>query len=303
MSLLAYMTGDLESSDRYYQHAKDLAKKLRHPGTNHFLLGQLSWNTRSALSISTAKHIWAALSGSVGWELVGAVMLGSTMIAHGQISEGIDIIEYAMFQYFESANMSTEISQFYYFPITTVLEAYIQARQVDKGLAMATDILNNLDVLEAETIFGKAEMMRQKANLLIMKQYPDFVPEMHKVMKEDPSAVQDMLSTCQIPLKPLKTVTNPAPPPQHQQHNVVSEDIEALLCSAINSAHVRGLYTIELRCAIDMVRYFLHIGSIKQAVDTVLIVKDCVSRMKGSEDAIELQKARYIISLVEACLQ
>lgn len=298
MSWVQYMSGNFEASERSFGFAKELVKRVHHTGTTHLMLAGLLWNFRGSVSVDTALKIDAIIHADFPWGPVGKAILGTALITNGQHNEGMDAIELAIKQMLGRKGDSTHL---YIAPL--ILEAYIQTRSVDRGLSIANYILKKHSEYNIEGFLGKPELLRQKANLFILKKYPDFIPEPQTIKLADAS-IQDIvnLSEPEIHLDQVMPAYGPLEPPMGIQYQSTSEiendDIEMMLRSAMNLAQTRGLYTIELRCAIDLTRFFLYLGDARQAVDAVQIVKSSCARMKGPADTRELQRAHYVISLV-----
>mmetsp|Transcript_3217 Transcript_3217/g.4431 ORF Transcript_3217/g.4431 Transcript_3217/m.4431 type:complete len:222 (+) Transcript_3217:328-993(+) len=185
-----------------------------------------------------------------------------------------------------------------------VLGAFLRAGCVIKGLRFANYALNIFEQTQIESYPGKAEILRLKANLLILKQYPDFMPEPQVGGEDADRYAEELMAVYETLPKapPYKPRSGPLPrltmldTPVEDEEN--PSDIESLFKLALELARSKDLVIVELRCSVDLLRYYMHIGNMEQAWNTVPIVKEVMSRMKGNPNKGELHRANFVISLV-----
>eukprot|EP00027_Filamoeba_sp_ATCC50430_P012124 CAMPEP_0168572408 /NCGR_PEP_ID=MMETSP0413-20121227/17922_1 /TAXON_ID=136452 /ORGANISM="Filamoeba nolandi, Strain NC-AS-23-1" /LENGTH=289 /DNA_ID=CAMNT_0008605463 /DNA_START=407 /DNA_END=1273 /DNA_ORIENTATION=- len=285
--------------------ARDLCRKFSHRETSNLMLAALPflWNYQQGrLPLHTAQKITAALQHDSLFAPMATLLLGQVLISNGQHEEGVRTMEAGICQLVERWGDSADLCM-----APLLLEGYIQTRNVDKGLYTINYVLKKCTDLNIEGFLGKAELLRLKAKLLLMKKYPDYKPDVQVtngqiVMAE--SVVNEILEY-------------PVSSPEDKFHNITSmhynnettryrpticinfpgrsatiqpsldsiphteitasnEEVEILLRSALNLSHTRGMYTIEVRCAIDLARFFLLCGDRTQVMEASQILKEAL---------------------------
>jgi len=302
MSLMEYMTGNTDASERTWGFAKQLCKKVSHKGTTHMMLAALGWTLKGTVSVSTAAKIYSMLQKDYYWEPMALLLEGRALIAAGRHKEGLNEVEHAVSQLVERIGDSGDLLL-----VPSLLDAYVQTRSVEKGLWIANYLLNKCASLGLEGYLGKSELLRQKANLLIIQRHPDYIvdsqitsniePAIHELLVLADNQGGYQMTTVRpvndtLVLHATTTMTNTQPENAY-------EDIEGVLQAAMHLAHSQGLYTVELWCAMDWLRFLLYGGQKLRARELVPVLKDIWARMKGSENTKEFQKLKVLISLVE----
>mmetsp|Transcript_3218 Transcript_3218/g.4434 ORF Transcript_3218/g.4434 Transcript_3218/m.4434 type:complete len:602 (+) Transcript_3218:2-1807(+) len=252
-----------------------------------------------ALSLPVAKKIHSMLEFSC-YDHIGKISLGIVMINNCDFKNGVELVERAIMQALATGKQNTT----HLFLAPVVLEAYLRAGYVTKGLRFAHYALNVFEQTDTETYLGKAELLRLKANLLILKQCPDFMPEPQVGGEDADRYAEDLIAVYETLPKapPYKPRSGPLPrltmldTPVEDEEN--PSDIESLFKLALELARSKDLVIVELRCSVDLLRYYMHIGNMEQAWNTVPIVKEVMSRMKGNPNKGELHRANFVISLV-----
>ena len=299
MVVMEYISGNLQQAERYFNFAKDLCKKLSHAGTIKMLLACVVWDYKTS-SLEIAEKISQIVHKEPLWGSLANIIVGHALIASGRHQEGLQTVEAGV-----SATMAKFGNSIDVCLATPLLEAYIATHSIEKGVGVANHILKKSNEFNLESCLGKAELLRQKATLLMLKKFPDFVPE-SSMQRVTDSSIADLIAfgeqlnnnqNVMLGPQPLPVLNSFAHVPTTSTESA-NEDIELLLRSAINLAHTRGLCLVELNCAIDLVKYFVHCGDKTQAQETVQIVKDACSKIKGDPLCKEFQRAQQVVALV-----
>jgi len=302
MSLMEYLVGNIEASQRYFDFAKALGKKISHRGTMNMLMGCTAWNLKTA-TLETAQKIRELTQKEHFWAPLGIITLGHALIAAGKHQEGVQTVEIGVSAMTAGLGNSADLCL-----AVPLLEAYVQTGAIEKGLRVANHILKRSNELNLDACMGKAEALRQKAVFLMMRQFADFVPEspLERMTEQSITDIVDLAeklsiseTNTQIPIGPQPPLVNSLATIPNAASESVNEDIEMILRSAINLAHSRGLCIVELNCAIDLTKYFVHTGDKQQALETVQTMRDVCSRIKADPSCIEFQRANNVALRVD----
>lgn len=256
-----------------------------------------------AISLKVAYRIHSMVEFTY-FDHFGKIILGSSLINNGDIHDGVAMVERGIAIMFGERNRQ-EASYFIMGP--AVLNAYLRAGCVDKGLRLANFALRYFHETDMETTLGTAEVLRLKANLLTLKHFPDFIPEPQVGVKIADNYAEDILDVYEsLPKDILRRPAHIGPLPKltilERATNEQFEDktsIESIFKKALELAHAEGFVIVELHCSVDLIRYYMHVGNMELAWKTVPTVKEVISRMKCNPNTEEIHRANFVISLAD----